>query len=243
MLHQVGIDPHHVGQVLDLAAVGIVNSAWRNGPVEDWPAADGLLTDGAMLRINAHTTRRVREIIRRWRTEMCLAPQAPSTLLDYLEVDAITWLAVRIWRWLVNPGRQLLIGITLAELAADGLEEFSEHVDATMSSFAATAEHRGGRFAAWRAAAHGGLACPHWWGTPTWPQHVGTLLKVLDDPFDEHWPDGEWRQRLPPEPAQVIDRTGLRQVLLSRPWSLDMEAADWLVSPGISHLRRPPAAR
>lgn len=49
--HQTGIDPRHLGQVLDLAAVGIVDSAWRNGPVEDWHAADGALTDGSVLRI------------------------------------------------------------------------------------------------------------------------------------------------------------------------------------------------
>lgn len=30
--HQVCIDPHHVGAVLDVAAVGLVNSAWRNSP-------------------------------------------------------------------------------------------------------------------------------------------------------------------------------------------------------------------
>jgi hypothetical protein len=53
---QVGVDPDRLGQVLDLAAVGIVNSVWRNGPVEDWHAGGGPLTDGAMLRINAHTT-------------------------------------------------------------------------------------------------------------------------------------------------------------------------------------------
>ncbi|MDU0291481.1 hypothetical protein [Saccharothrix longispora] len=38
--HQLGIDPHHVGAVLDVAAVGLVNSAWRNSPMEDWPAGD-----------------------------------------------------------------------------------------------------------------------------------------------------------------------------------------------------------
>lgn len=41
--------------VLDLAAVGIVNSAWRNSPAEDWHA-QGRLDDGDMLRINAHNT-------------------------------------------------------------------------------------------------------------------------------------------------------------------------------------------
>ena len=39
--YQIGIDPGRVGPVLDLAAVGIVNSAWRNSPVEDWHAGDG----------------------------------------------------------------------------------------------------------------------------------------------------------------------------------------------------------
>ncbi|WP_219413451.1 hypothetical protein [Pseudonocardia nigra] len=238
--HQAGIDPRHLGQVLDLAAVGIVNSAWRNSPVEDWHAADGPLTDGAMLRINAHTTWRIREIMRRWRAETGLTPDAPTATLDDLDVEATDRLAVRIWRWLVNPGRRLPIGTTLAELAGAGLDEFSDHVDATLGLFAATAEHRGGRYASWRASAHGGLACPHWWGTPTWPQLVDTLLWVLDDPVHAHWgADGDRRARLPPEPAQVMDRTGLRRVLMYRPWSLDPESADWLVWAGIGYLRAP----
>lgn len=102
--------------------------------------------------------------MRRWRTEIDLTPDSPTTTLDDLDVDATDRLAARIWRWLVSPGRRLPIGTTLAELAGAGLGEFSDHVEATMGSFAATAEHRGGRYAAWRAAAHGGLACPHWVG-------------------------------------------------------------------------------
>jgi len=39
--HQAGIDPFCIGPVLDLAAVGIVNSAWRNSPVEVWHASRG----------------------------------------------------------------------------------------------------------------------------------------------------------------------------------------------------------
>lgn len=49
--HQAGVDPSHLGQVLDLAAVSIVNSAWRNSPVADCYAGDGPLTDGDILRI------------------------------------------------------------------------------------------------------------------------------------------------------------------------------------------------
>ncbi|TCJ33006.1 hypothetical protein [Parafrankia sp. BMG5.11] len=61
--HQVQIDPDDLGAVLDLSAVGIVNGAWRNSPVEDWHS-QSRLHDGDMLRINAHTSWRVREIVR-----------------------------------------------------------------------------------------------------------------------------------------------------------------------------------
>jgi hypothetical protein len=241
--HQVGIDPSQLEPVLDLAAVGIVNSGWRNSPVEDWHAGDGPLSDGDMLRVNAHTTWRVREIMRRWRTETGLTARSSMAALDGLDIDDVDQLAVRIFRWLSNPSRRLPTGVTLAELAGDELREFTDHVNGTLGGFAATAERRGARFALYRAAAQGGLACPHWWGTPTWPELVRTFVHVLDDPGHSHWgPDGSWRSRLPPEPAQVADRVRLRAILLNRPWDLEAEAAEWVVDAGIGYLRTPPPA-
>jgi hypothetical protein len=237
--HQVGIDPFRVGPVLDLAAVGIVNSAWRNSPVEDWHAGDGPLTDGAMLRVNAHTTWRVREIVRRWRSDIRVAPGESARVLDDLDTDAVDQLAVRIWRWLVRPSRRLPIGLTLAELAATGLEEYVDHADGAMGSFAAMAEERGARHAMWRSAAHAGLACRSWWGTPGWPRLVTTFLAVLDDLEHEHWRTAGSDRVRPVEPAQVIDRAELRQVLLRRPWDLDADAAEWVVGMGIGYLRPP----
>ncbi|MBW4717895.1 hypothetical protein [Saccharothrix obliqua] len=76
--HQVGIEPDHCGAVIDLAAVGLVNSAWRNSPAEDWHAGDGPLSDGDMLRINSHTTGRVRDIIRRGAPTAASTPMHPS---------------------------------------------------------------------------------------------------------------------------------------------------------------------
>ena len=235
--YQVGIDPDRLGSVLDLAAVGIVNSAWRNSPVEDWHAGDGPLSDGDMLCVNAHTTWRVREIMRRWRTGFGLTSRSPTAALDELETDDVTWLAARIFRWLINPSRRLPTGATLADLAGDDLGEFTEHVDGTLGGFAATAERRGARFALYRAAAHGGLACPHWWGTSTWPELVRTFVRALDDPGHSHWgPDGTSRTRLAHEPAQVADRGGLQRFLLHRPWDLEPDAAQWIVSAGIGYL-------
>jgi hypothetical protein len=238
--YQVGIDPDRLGPVLDLAAVGIVNSGWRNSPVEDWHAGDGPLSDGDMLRVNAHTTWRVREIMRRWRTDFTLTARSPMAALDGLETDYVAWLAARIFRWLINPSRRLPTGVTLADLAGDDLGEFTEHVDGTLGGFAATAERRGARFALYRAAAHGGLACPHWWGTPTWPELVRTFVHTLDDPGHSHWgPEGTWRTRLSREPAQVADRGGLQRILHDRPWDLEPVAARWIVSAGIGYLRTP----
>lgn len=236
--YQVGVDPNVVGPVLDLAAVGLVNDAWRNSPVENWHAGHGPLDDGAMLRVNAHTTWRVRELVRRWRAEVGVAPDADVDALDELDLDEVDWLAVRIFRWLTHPTRRLPIGATLSDVAGASLDEFVDHVDGVLGAFAASAEARGIRHAVWRAAAHGGLACRHWWGTPTWPALVDRFVTALDGPSDPHWgPDGAWRARLPAAPAQVADRILLRRTLLQQPWALKADAATWLVGAGIGSLR------
>src|SRR5215472_7439314 len=44
-----------LGPVLDLAAIGLVNGAWRNTCVGTWHV-QGRMRDGDMLRVNSHTT-------------------------------------------------------------------------------------------------------------------------------------------------------------------------------------------
>ncbi len=98
--------------------------------------------------------------------------------------------------------------------------------------------HRGVGFAFRRAAAHGGLACRHWWGHPAWPELVDRFIRALDDPGDPHWGDnGEFRGRLRAEPAAVQDRNSLRRALLQQPWALDFGSAQWIVAAGIGYLR------
>ncbi len=235
--YQVQIDPDELGPVLDLAAVGIVNSAWRNSPVEDWHS-QGRLHDGDMLRINAHSSWRVREIIRRWRNDLGLGPQFRVELCDAFDSGTTDWLAVRIWRWLVNPARRLPTGWTLAELAGSDLDEYRDHADGAMGGFAATAEEYGVRYAFWRAAVHGGLACRHWWGTPAWPGLVDRFMRALDTPDDPHWRDGtRWQAIVGAAPLRAADRTGLRRLLMRRPWTLDSQTAQWVVDAGIGYLR------
>ena len=143
-----------------------------------------------------------------------------------------------MFRWLVNPRRRLITGVTLAELARGGLRKYEDDADLRLGGFVGQAADRGARFGMARTAAHGALACPHWWGHPRWPDLVDRLLLALDDPADKHWGQGgEFRKRLPPEPAVVADRKLLRQVLRSRPWDLTSESATWLVTAGIGYLR------
>ncbi|MEU4448264.1 hypothetical protein AB0K14_38340 [Actinosynnema sp. NPDC050801] len=236
--HQVGIDPHHVGAVLGMAAVGLVNSTWRNSPVEDWHAGDGPLSDGDMLRVNSPTTHRVRDMIRRWRTDCGIDAHSPTTALDALDAEAVDWLMGRLCRWLIDPDRRLPTGVTLADIAGDDLDAFADHVAKTLGTVAILAEEHSARYAFWRAAAHGGLACRHWWGTRTWPGLADRFVAALDDPTDPHWgADGKRFSRLPARPARIKDNGGLRKSLLRHPWKLDTASANYVVTAGIGYMR------
>ena len=234
---QVGVDPGQLRPILELAALALVNSAWRNTAVENWHA-EGRLHDGEMLRINSHASWRVRQILWRWRTQVGLAPDALAERLDEIDFEDFRWLGGRIYQWVVNPHRRLPTGAILRDVAQGNLADLENDADQVLSAFVYQSEDRGVGFAFRRAAAHGGLACRHWWGHPAWPRLVGRFLCALDDPSDSHWgADGQFRAQLRPEPAAVQDRATLRRTLLRQPWALDADAAQWIVSAGIGYLR------
>ena len=209
---RVGIDPRKVGPVVDLAAIGLVNGAWRNTCVESWHA-EGRLEDGDMLRASSHATWRVRQFMHRWMREAGLDPGAPTSAFDGITGEDVWRLALRLYQWLASPVRKLPTGVTLARLAGDGLAAYKDDADACLSTFAVLAEERGARSGFTRVAAHGGLACSHWWGHPHWPVQVDQFMKALGNPADDHWgPVGEHRTRLPAEPDDVADRARLRRL-------------------------------
>jgi hypothetical protein len=234
---RVGIDPLGLRPILRLTALGLVNSAWRNTCVEDWHA-QGRLHDADMLRINSHISWRMDQLLQRWRGEMGITPDAPAWSLDEISFDDFRWLSGRIHRWVTNPSRRLPIGDTLRDVAQGNMPELESDADEALTAFVYQAEDRGVGFAFRRAAAHGGLACRHWWGHPAWPDLVERFVRALDDPGDPHWGDnGEFRARLRAEPAAVQDRNCLRRMLLRRPWALDFGTAQWIVTAGIGYLR------
>jgi hypothetical protein len=218
-------------------ALGLVNGVWRNTSIENWHA-EGRMHDGDMLRINSHTSWRVRQRLRKWVAENGLTAGGPVSALDGIMTEDVEWLAALLFRWFVNPRRKLPTGVVLGELAGDDLSDYEDDAAAALGGFVQQAEDRGTRFALMRAAAHGAGACRHWWGHPQWPDLVGRFLSVLDDPGNEHWgPGGEWRNRLLPEPVGVADRKSFRRILLGRPWELSPESAQWVTNAGIGYLR------
>jgi hypothetical protein len=234
---RVGVDPQSLRLILRLTAIGLVNSAWRNTCVEGWHA-EGRLSDGDMLRISSQMTWRMDQMLWRWRAEMGIAPDALACSLDEIGFDDLLLLGGRICQWIVSPRRRLATGVALGEVAQDGLHRLEEDSDELLTDFVYQAEGRVAGFAFRRAAAHGGLACRHWWGHPAWPDLVDIFVRILDDHEDPHWGDGgEFRAGLLAEPVAVRDRAGLRQALLRRPWDLDPGSAQWIVAAGISNLR------
>lgn len=234
---RAGIDPGTVGPLIGLAAIGMVNGAWRNTCVENWHA-EGRIRDGEMLRVNSHTTWRARQLMRRWMREAGLSDAAPTSELDAISSDSIWLLAHRLFQWLASPARRIPTGMTLAQLAGDDLAEYRNDADGCLSAFGSQAAERGARFAFMRTAAHGGVACSRWWGHPHWPSRTARFMQALGNPADDHWgPGGEYRAGLPAEPADIADRARLHRLLLSRPWELSPDAAQWLVSAGIRYAR------
>lgn len=227
-----GIGPDHLTAVLDLFAIAVVNGAWRNGPVDDWHA-QGRLSQSDMLRVNSHTTYRTRQLLARWRLQVGLRATARVTELDGVPLAQVRWLAARLGAWLADPRRRLPTGHTIESLAGDRLDELRQHADAVLGGFVLQADRRGLRYALWRAASQAGLACPHWWGAPRWPEQVGEFLRLLDDPDHRHWRTGG---ELTAPPPTAPDRVRLRRTLSRCPWELDAETADWVVRAGLGHV-------
>ncbi|MFI8454562.1 hypothetical protein [Kitasatospora sp. NPDC085464] len=236
---RAGIDPVDLTALLDVLAIGITNSAWRNTCVEDWHG-EGRLSDGDMMRVNSHTTHGVRQRLRGWAREHGIRTGTREGLAG-LTVEDADALGYRLFRWLTNPERKLPTGATLRDLArteAD-LDEYVEEADRNLRGFVARMENNGVRFGLLFSAAHGALACTEWWGHPSWPTRVDQFVAVLDNPADHPYGPKEY-ERLRPEPAGMQDRSALRAALMRAPWELDSAIAEWLIDAGIGCLRIAP---
>ncbi len=127
---EIGVDPNDAAVILDLAAIGITNGAWRNSQVEDWHG-DGRIYDGGMLRTNVATTKLVREVLDDHLGEVVDDEGdvlfATEDLAD-LDSELSDELFLDIFERLSDPERVLPDGRTLRKLAGEDLDGGSRGV-------------------------------------------------------------------------------------------------------------------
>ena len=207
LLAEHGYDPDDLGQMVDLAAVGITARWWRNTKVEDWHAgADvGALSDVDMFRINTHTTAKVRQRLRAWRRQDGIRSMSD---LAAASPDSVETVVYRLYRWFTNPGRTLVIGKTLREVVSQTLADARAHPDChladdtTVESELAAYDHDVAGAAGYlltcmdqhdpRAVLYGPAGSTimwttAWWGRPDYPSHVDAVFAAIRDPDHTFW--------------------------------------------------------
>jgi hypothetical protein len=110
---QLGRDPLIRDALIDLAALGVARSTWRQGPVEDWHIA-GRIGQVEMMRANAATSRHVRSLLAELLPERWWTWNAQTGL----HADALLLWSV-LAREIGSVDRGLPDGRTVAELAPD----------------------------------------------------------------------------------------------------------------------------
>lgn len=244
VLAKCGLDPDNFTQMIDLAAVGMTVSWWRNTHVEDWHAGSkiGALSDVDMYRINTHTTAKVRERLRGWRRQHHITSMAAVAKADPSSLEEVI---VRIYRWLTNPRRVLITGRTLYDIAAETLAnarkhpdcdvpdettaetelaEFDDEVNRKVSYLLVCMDRHDPRSVFYAPALASTTWATRWWGKPDYPAHVDAVFAAINDPGHRFWQG----KPIPPPPMGTdLDKT--RRLMLNRPWELPAEVCQWLI--------------
>jgi hypothetical protein len=202
-------DPAAIAQ---LAAIGIVNQAWRNTYLEALHAGDhpsGGFPDTDMMRFNIATTRAVAK---------------------HVTAERVDWEGLA--DQLLDPDRPLPGGHTVRRLAGGELPELLESFDHALAMLELIEQERGFAFALLRVALIGGASCKDWYGTPWWPDVVDAFADMLVDPSSAAW---ERDDRSQAKPASVADRDALADVLIGHPEDLDDDGIRWCHAHGLAH--------
>jgi hypothetical protein len=164
--------------LVDLVALGIVVSAWRAGPVEDWHVG-GRIGQVEMMRANAAITRRIRGLLsellpeRWWTWDRQVGLRTGALLL---------WTVVA--REIGSVDRRLPDGRTVAELALDDeqVADYRSHVAWHRDRWLALTAECGLRVALVMLACQGAWMCRRWWLHPDWPRQVDEFVTYVNEP-------------------------------------------------------------
>src|SRR5882757_7457590 len=181
----LGGDPLSRNSVVDLAVLGIVWAAWRQGPVEDWHGARRI-GQVDMMRANAAITRQVRDLLcellpeRWWTWDVRVGLRTEALVL---------WTVLA--REIGTIDRHLPDGCTVAELAPDDEEavDYRNHVLWCRSRWLALTAEYGLRVVLMMLACAGAWKCRRWWLHPDWPSQVDEFIGYLHEPMRHPKPE------------------------------------------------------
>lgn len=213
VLHRrYGVEPDARDVLLDLAAMAFTHAAWRNSPWEDVHASGGI-DDADQIVANVEAWRIVRASMD-GRYPLPYPPPVADALVRGARPVAGRPLSTR------TRGT----GVTVAGLR--------RHVKNTLWSRTGLALDLGDGWLAMFALA-GASACPHWHGTPWWPEHVGAHWRALRDPaMTDRFGAGEPARRLLADPT-------LQAAVVRAPDQLPHDVRTDLIRTGIGYVRLP----
>ena len=153
-----GVDPHDTETLLDLAALALAHTGWRNTSWEH-AHAQGAIDDADQIVVNISSWRLVRSAMPA-RTWLPYPPQTAPALV---------------------AGPRDIAGRTLAQrLRGTGVpaKDLRREVRDKLWASTFTADDLGDGALALFALA-GAVTCPHWYGTPWWPEHATAFWRTL----------------------------------------------------------------
>jgi hypothetical protein len=158
-----------------------------------------------MFRINTLTTAKVQQRLRTWCRQDSIQSMPD---LAAASPDSLETVLYRLYRWLTNPRRVLIIGSTLRDLVAQTLANARAHPDCELaddttveSELAAYDEEVAGAAgylltcmdehdprSVFHIPAASTIAwATGWWGKPDYPSHVDAVFSALRDPEHRFW--------------------------------------------------------
>ncbi|WP_344160114.1 hypothetical protein [Kribbella yunnanensis] len=231
LLKQFGLHPDDVVTLLRYAPLGLTHLAWRNSVLEDWHAGpESRISDGDMFRTNAATTEVFHaNLWPAFAEDFAAADLLDRQALDEYDVDVLEGAFYAADEEVFDPERVLPNGMTLLELGGEEVPLLQEHGARQFEALLEQADEKGVHVVVSWLALRGAVSCPQWWLSPRWPSVVDAFLNRLDDNEDSFWSLGGYPEALP---AEFNDRPGIRRTLLTAPYDLSADAAQFCVGPG-----------
>ncbi|MEU0697782.1 hypothetical protein ABZ349_27885 [Streptomyces niveus] len=203
ILERFNIDPDNTAVLLNAAAVGLVEDAWREGPLDDIHSSDEGPCDGEIFAQSVDLYRRARAAL------VAAEEDGPEVLLAFVAIASNTDL-----RW--AGGSRFSLRMT-----SESLAEFVQHVDDRVWFTTELMRQHGWRTGLLHRAASATVKAPNHFGMPGWPGTVASVIEHLAG-LDRSG-----------APEVLTDLGAVEVALLEAPDRLGATALDWISRQGL----------